>query len=83
MIEDFASCPGATLLEAMEALGMDQKDLATRTSISREAFHSMMEGADPMNHHMAHALEKVFNVPSDFWLRLEFNYRNHLRGMNG
>jgi HTH-type transcriptional regulator / antitoxin HigA len=83
MIEDFASCPGATLREAMEAIGMDQNDLAERTGISPDTIHSVMEGTDPVNHDMAYALEKVFNVPSDFWLRLEFNYRNHLSGMIG
>lgn len=62
---------------------MDQNDLAARTGISPETIHSVMEGTAPVNHDMAHALEKVFSIPSDFWLRLEFNYRNHLSGMSG
>ncbi len=67
----------------MRAIGMDQNDLAARTGISPETIHSVMEGTAPVNHDMAHALEKVFSIPSDFWLRLEFNYRNHLSGMSG
>jgi addiction module HigA family antidote len=77
-IEDFASPPGDTLSDTLEALGMIQTELAERTGLSAKTVSRIINGIDPITHETALALENVLNIPANFWLRLESNYREHL-----
>jgi addiction module HigA family antidote len=77
-IEDFASAPGVTLRDSLEALGMSQAELAERTGISDKTINRIIKGIDPVTHTTALALEKVLRVPAGFWLKMESNYREHL-----
>lgn len=77
-IEDFATAPGETLLDSIEALGMSQVDLATRTGLDKKTINLIIKGTEPITHKTALALEKVLRVPAHFWLNLEANYREHL-----
>jgi addiction module HigA family antidote len=77
-IEDFASAPGMTLRDSLEALGMTQAELAERTGISDKTINRIIKGIDPVSHSTALALEKVLQVPAGFWLKLESNYREHM-----
>ncbi len=77
-IEDFATAPGVTLQDSLDALGMSQAELAERTGISDKTINRIIKGTDPLTHTTALALEKVLQVPAGFWLKLESNYREHL-----
>ena len=77
-IQDFASPPGDTLADTLEALGMIQTELAERTGLSAKTVNRIIKGIDPITHETALALENVLNIPANFWLRLESNYREHL-----
>lgn len=77
-IEDFASAPGVTLRDSLEALGMTQAELAERAGISDKTINRIIKGIDPVTHITALALEKVLQVPASFWLKMESNYREHL-----
>ena len=77
-IEDFASAPGVTLRDSLEALGMTQAELAERAGISDKTINRIIKGIDPVTHTTALALEKVLQVPAGFWLKLESNYREHI-----
>jgi len=77
-IEDFATAPGVTIQDSLEALGMSQTELAERAGISNKTINRIIEGIDPVTHATALAFEKVLQVPVRFWLKLEANYRQHL-----
>lgn len=76
--EDFATAPGVTLQDSLDALGMSQTELAERAGISDKTINRIIKGTDPVTHTTALALEKVLQVPARFWLKLESNYREHL-----
>jgi plasmid maintenance system antidote protein VapI len=44
-IEDFATAPGETLLEWIEALGMSQVDLATRTALDEQTINLIIKNS--------------------------------------
>jgi HTH-type transcriptional regulator/antitoxin HigA len=77
-IEDFATPPGVTLQDSLDALGMSQTELAERAGISDKTINRIIKGIDPVTHATALALEKVLQVPAGFWLKLESNYREHV-----
>lgn len=77
-IEDFATAPGVTLQDSLDALGMSQAELAERAGISDKTINRIIKGIDPVTHTTALALEKVLQVPARFWLKLESNYREQL-----
>ena len=69
-IEDFATAPSETLLECIEALGMSQMDLATRTGLDEKTIIPIIKGADPITDETALALENELRVPAHFWLNM-------------
>jgi HTH-type transcriptional regulator/antitoxin HigA len=77
-IEDFATAPGETLLDSLEALGMSQVELAERIGLDKKTINLIINGTQPITHKTALALEKVLRVPARFWLNLEAGYREHL-----
>ena len=77
-VEDFATAPGETLLDSLEALGMSQVDLSMRTGLDKKTINLIIKGTEPITHRIALALEKVLHVPACFWLNMEANYRTRL-----
>ena len=75
---DYAVAPGRTLQETIDALGMDQRDLATRTGLSPKHINQIIQGIAPITHETAIGLEKVTGVPARMWNNLEVNYREQL-----
>lgn len=78
VIEDFATAPGVTLQDSLNALGMSQSELAERTGISQKTINQIIKAEEPLTHRTALALEKVLRVPAHFWLKMESQYREHL-----
>jgi len=75
---DYAVPPGHTLKETLEALGMDQRDLATRTGLSPKHVNQMIQGVAPITQETALLLDRVTAVPARMWNNLEMNYRHRL-----
>lgn len=76
-IEDFASAPGVTLQNSMDALGMSRAELAERTGINEMTVGRIINGIEPITDATAQALEKVFQVPTGFWVKLESNHQEY------
>ena len=74
----FATAPGETLLETIDALGMNQVELAQRTGLSKKTVNLIIKGNEPITQETALALEKVLRVPAHFWLNLDSRYREFL-----
>ncbi len=75
---DYAVAPGRTLEETIDALGMDQRELATRTGLSAKHVNLMMKGKAPITYDTANLLERVTGVSARMWNNLESNYREQL-----
>jgi len=75
---DYAVPPGATLLETIESLGIDQRELAERTGLSAKTLNLIIKGKAPLTQQTAMLLERVTSVPARIWNNLEANYQEQL-----
>jgi len=75
---DYAVSPGATLLESIAALGMDQKELSQRTGFTEKHISQIIQGKASISPDAAIRFERVTGVPAHFWSALETKYREHL-----
>jgi HTH-type transcriptional regulator/antitoxin HigA len=75
---DYAFPPGDTLLETLEALGLTQKELATRMGRPLKTINQIIKGTAQIMPETALQLEKVTGVPASFWNNAESNYRERL-----
>jgi len=75
---DYAVPPGATLQETIDALGMDQKELADRTGLDKKTINQIIKGAHSLSQQTAIKLERATGVPARMWNNLEMQYRERL-----
>lgn len=75
---DYASPPGATLAETIEAMGLTQTELARRMGRPIKTINEIIQGKAALTADTALELERVLGVPAAFWNGLEANYREHL-----
>ena len=75
---DYAIPPGETLKEAMESLGMGQKELAMRTGLTVQSLNRIFKGDQPITYETANRLELTTGVPARMWNSLEAQYREQL-----
>lgn len=75
---DYATAPGESLRDTIEAMGMSQAELANRTGLSTKHVNQIVQGIAPVSAETALALERVTGAPAEFWNTLEANHRLHL-----
>lgn len=75
---DYATPPGATLLEWLDDAGMTQTELAQRLDRSEKFVSQLVHGKVPLSRQVAIDLEAVTGIPARMWNRLETNYRDTL-----
>jgi addiction module HigA family antidote len=75
---DWAVPPGETLLETIDALGITQADLASRTGHTPKMINEIVRGKAPIRPTTALEFERVLGIPARFWLNLEANYSTSL-----
>jgi HTH-type transcriptional regulator/antitoxin HigA len=75
---DYAVPPGVTLQEVSKSLGMSQKELALRTSLTVQTLNRIYKGVQPITYETANRLELVTSIPARFWNNLECQYREQL-----
>ena len=69
--------PGDTIRENMDYLGMTQKELAVRLSITEKHLSHVLNGDSPITYDTALKLESVIGPSAEFWMKLETNYQLH------
>lgn len=69
--------PGYTLRETLEALGMSQSKLASRTGLTLKHINQIIQGNAAISPGTAVALERATGVPASFWNNLEMQYQDH------
>lgn len=74
-VPDYASVPGESLRETLEALQMTQADLAERAGLSTKHVNQIIQGVAPITPETALALERITGAPATFWTNLEARYQ--------
>lgn len=77
-IPDSVSPPGETLAALLEERGLSQKQLAEQMGRPRKTINEILHGKAELTSETALQLEHVLNVPADFWVRREADYRAYL-----
>jgi len=72
------SCPGDTIQETIDEIGMSQAELAERLGRSIPKLNELIKGKAPITKETATKLEYVLGIPVSFWLNLERNYQDEL-----
>ncbi len=72
------SCPGDTIQEHIDAIGMSQAELAERLGRSIPKLNELIKGKAPITKETATKLEYVLGIPANFWLNLERAYQDEL-----
>ncbi len=67
--------PGELLLEELEAIGMTQQELATRTGRPAQVINEIIRGKKQITQDTALEFEKVLGVPAHVWVNLEADYQ--------
>lgn len=72
------SCPGDSILEHIDHIGMSQTELAERLGKSVPKLNELINGKTPITKETAIKLEYVLGVQAGFWLNLERRYQDEL-----
>jgi addiction module HigA family antidote len=71
---DYASHPGETLLETIEAKGMKQAELARRMGRNKVELSRIIAGRSGISSETALQLERALGVAASFWIALQCQY---------
>ena len=74
--------PGETIADVLEARGITQAELATRTGMTPAYVSNVIAGKKDISTNFAMALEYALGVPKSFWLNLQANYDAELLDFN-
>lgn len=72
------SCPGDTIQEHIDHIGMSQAELAERLGRSVPKLNELIKGKAILSNETATKLEYVLGIPASFWLNLERTYQDEL-----
>ena len=75
MQPNYATPPGATLRDVLDALGMTQAELAERAGRPERTISQIVTGKRQITAETALEFERVLGTPADFWTRREASYR--------
>lgn len=76
---ELLSCPGDTIEETMQAMNIPDTVMAGKLGVDLIHFQGLIKGRDPITEGIASRLEKITNVPTEFWINREKNYREKLK----
>ncbi|MEH6512958.1 MAG: HigA family addiction module antitoxin [Maribacter arcticus] len=72
------SCPGDTIQDTIDEIGMSQAELAERLGRSIPKLNELIKGKAPITKETAVKLEYVLGVAANFWLNLERRFQDEL-----
>ncbi len=74
----YAICPGETIRESIESLGLTQKEFAARLGITEKHLITLLNGECALTNEMALKLENATGTPARIWNAFESGYREQL-----
>ena len=72
------TCPGDTIQENIDYIGMSQAELALRMGRSKEKLNELIKGKAPVTQETAMKLEYVLGIPAHLFIELENKYQAQL-----
>ncbi len=75
---DYASPPGETLAETLDAMGLTQSELARRMGRPIRTIHEIIQAKGGIRADTVLELERVLGVPAHLWMNLETQCREPL-----
>jgi HTH-type transcriptional regulator/antitoxin HigA len=72
------SCPGDSIQEHIDHIGMSQAELAERLGRSIPKLNELIKGKAPITKETGTKLEYVLGVSASFWINLERTYQDEL-----
>lgn len=72
------NCPGDTIQEAIDEIGMSQAELAERMGRTKQKLNELIKGKAPLTKKTALKLEYVLGIPASLWMNLEKQYQEEL-----
>lgn len=76
--KELLSCPGDTIQEQIDFIGMSQAELAVRLGRSESKLNELIKGKAPLTPDTAKKLEYVLGIDAKFWMDLENVYQQEL-----
>lgn len=73
--EALLTCPGDTIQETIDTIGMPQRELAERLGYPSNKLNQLIRGDVTLTRDMAAKLENVLGIPAGTWLELERLYQ--------
>lgn len=70
-----AAPAGSYVEEWIENAGLTQSAAATKVGISRKTLNQIVRGHAPITPETALKLERASGIPTEYWLRVEANYK--------
>ncbi|MFZ2414560.1 MAG: HigA family addiction module antitoxin [Minisyncoccia bacterium] len=80
---DYATPPGATLKDLLNAYHMPQIELAQRLGKNKKTINEIIQAKAIITPEIASDLATVFGTSDNFWNNLESNYQFYKRMQNG
>lgn len=66
--------PSEIIKDELEARGMRQVDLINQSGYNKGFISLLLKGERNVTSSFALVLEKIFEIPAEFWIRLQKNY---------
>ena len=66
--------PGQFVLDALDELGVDERELAGDLGMNQAQFKALINGDTAVTDEIAHTLASVTGRPAETWLRLQLEY---------
>ncbi len=79
---DWASPPGSTISAILEERGFSISDFARNINETNETVKKLLTGVISINDKLANNLEILFEIPAEFWLSRELQYRESIRRLS-
>ena len=70
--------PGELLREKLQEMEMSTEQFAEQSGLAAEAVELFYAGRLPLEPALAEILERITQMPKDYWLRFEQQYRDDL-----
>ena len=71
-----AICPGETIQESMECMGLTSESFAEKLNLTSEEFSNLLQGFIPVTEELANKLQETTGTPAYIWISLEKRYRD-------
>lgn len=75
-----ATHPGSIIFEELKFRSLTQVELAARMGVQKSLLNELIKGKRSVNAEIALLLEQIFEIPAEYWMRLQAQFElDHAR----